>query len=100
MSAAAECSVVAVTHVEQLREASAILTREGNALLELSRRLDTRFCKALELLAGCAGCVIVTGVGKAGLIAQKIAATFSSTMRSSAAVSIMPRSFEAMFATS
>lgn len=79
MSAVSERSVVPVTHVEQLREASAILNREGNALLELSRRLDTRFCKALELLAGCGGCVIVTGVGKAGLIGQKIAATFSST---------------------
>lgn len=79
MSAVSERSIIPVTHVEQLREACAILNREGNALLELSRQLDTRFCKALELLAGCGGSVIVTGVGKAGLIGQKIAATFSST---------------------
>lgn len=79
MSAVAERSVVPVTQFEQLREATAILNREASAILELARQLDTRFCKALELLAGCAGCVIVTGVGKAGLIGQKIAATLCST---------------------
>lgn len=79
MSAAVERSDVPLTHFEQLREARAILKIEGNALLELSRRLDAHFCTALELLAGCRGCVIVTGVGKAGLIGKKVAATLSST---------------------
>ncbi len=79
MSAIFERSVVPFTHLEQLREARTILGLEGEALLELSRQLDTRFCTALELLANCRGCVIVTGVGKAGLIGQKIAATLSST---------------------
>jgi arabinose-5-phosphate isomerase len=79
MSAAFERSIVPFTHFEQLREARAILGIEGQALLELSRRLDHQFCTALELLAGCRGCVIVTGVGKAGLIGQKIAATLCST---------------------
>ena len=79
MSAVPDRSVVPFSHFEQLREACAILSIEGNALLELSRRLDARFCTALELLADCRGCVIVTGVGKAGLIGQKVAATLSST---------------------
>ena len=79
MSAVPERMVVPLTHLEQLREARSILSVEGHALLELSRRLDTRFCQALELLAACDGCVIVTGVGKAGLIGKKIAATLSST---------------------
>lgn len=79
MSAASECSVVPSTHFEQLRAGRAVLGIEAEALLELSRTLDARFCDALELLAACPGCVIVTGVGKAGLIGQKVAATLSST---------------------
>ena len=79
MSAAVEHIVVPFTHLEQLREARAILALEGSALNELSQRLDLRFCAAVDLLATCRGCVIVTGVGKAGLIGQKTAATLSST---------------------
>lgn len=67
------------TPLEELREGRAVLQHEAEALLELSRRLDASFCTAIELLAECAGAVIVTGVGKAGLIGRKIAATFSST---------------------
>ena len=79
MSSAVEHIVVPFTHLEQLREARAILALEGSALTELSQRLDLRFCTAVDLLATCRGCVIVTGVGKAGLSGQKIAATLSST---------------------
>ena len=79
MSVALERMIVPFTHLEQLREARAILNLEGEALLELSHQLDSRFCDAVEMLATCGGCVIVTGVGKAGLIGQKIAATLSST---------------------
>ena len=79
MSVSVERTIVPFTHLEQLREARSILAAEGEALMELSRRLDSRFCHAVELLTACRGCVIVTGVGKAGLIGQKIAATLSST---------------------
>lgn len=79
MSAAAEQSVVPFSHLEQLREARAILAVEGEALLQLSRSLDLGFCRAVDLVFGCRGCVIVSGVGKAGLIGQKISATLSST---------------------
>ena len=68
-----------LTPLEELRAGRAVLQREGEALLELSRRLDASFCTAVELLAGCQGAVIVTGVGKAGLIGRKMAATLSST---------------------
>lgn len=68
---------------EQLRYAREIIQLEGSALLELSRRLDGEFCRAVAALFGCAGSVIVTGMGKAGLIGQKIAATLASTGTSS-----------------
>lgn len=79
MSQAASPSVVPYSHFEQLREARNIIAHEGQALLDLARRLDASFCSAVETIVGCRGCVIVTGIGKAGLIGQKLAATMSST---------------------
>ncbi len=67
------------TQFDQLREAREIIRHEADALSELSKRLDTRFCEAVELILSCTGRVIVTGIGKAGLIGQKITATLSST---------------------
>jgi arabinose-5-phosphate isomerase len=52
---------------------------EAEALGDLLRRLDARFEQAVELLLACKGRVVVTGMGKSGLIGRKIAATFSST---------------------
>jgi arabinose-5-phosphate isomerase len=56
---------------------------EAEALRQLAERIDgpmaEAFRRAVELLAGCAGRVVVTGMGKSGLIARKIAATLSST---------------------
>lgn len=69
----------ALTPLEQLREARSVLRDEADALHALSKRLDAEFCVALQMMADGKGCVIVTGVGKAGLIGQKIAATLSST---------------------
>lgn len=79
MSAVPESSIVSASRVAQLREAREIITHEGQALLALARRLDTRFCDAVDMLAGCRGNTLVTGIGKAGLIGRKIAATLSST---------------------
>lgn len=67
------------SEVEQLREAREILRHASQAVADLSRRLDTRFCSAVRLLEQCAGSVVVTGMGKAGLIGRKLAATLSST---------------------
>lgn len=71
--------VVPFRQFEQLREGKEILCREADALRDVAGRLDEGFCDAIELLLRCRGRVIVTGMGKAGLIGQKIAATLSST---------------------
>jgi arabinose-5-phosphate isomerase len=52
---------------------------EANALTQLAARLDTSFCDAVDRIVNCSGDVITLGIGKAGLVAQKIAATFCST---------------------
>ena len=52
---------------------------EGRALAALIPRLDAGFARACEICLGCAGRVIVTGMGKSGHIAGKIAATLAST---------------------
>lgn len=54
------------------------LALEGAAVLAAADRLDGDFDRAVELLTG-AGRVVVTGIGKSGVIAQKIAATLTST---------------------
>ncbi len=56
-----------------------VLQTEAAAILALVDRLDARFAKAVELVRDCRGRVIVTGLGKSGIIGHKIAATFSST---------------------
>ncbi len=56
-----------------------VLRQEADAVAALARRLDARFAAAAELVAGCKGRVIVSGLGKSGLIARKIAATLTST---------------------
>jgi arabinose-5-phosphate isomerase len=62
-----------------LETAKRVLRIEAEALTELQKRLDGRFERAVELLLACKGRVVVTGMGKSGLIGRKIAATFSST---------------------
>lgn len=56
-----------------------IILDEANALSKLADLLDKNFEVACEKIIDCEGHVIVTGMGKSGHIAQKIAATFSST---------------------
>ena len=56
-----------------------VLRLEGAAVEAVAQRLDERFDGAVRLLAQAAGRVIVTGVGKSGLVARKIAATLTST---------------------
>jgi len=57
----------------------AVIETEAQAVFELTQRIDARFDKACELLLACKGRIVVTGMGKSGHIAKKIAATFSST---------------------
>ncbi|MCU1385210.1 MAG: kdsD [Acidobacteria bacterium] len=56
-----------------------VLETEAAAILALIDRLDDRFDAAVQLLRECKGRVIVTGMGKSGLICRKIAATLTST---------------------
>jgi arabinose-5-phosphate isomerase len=56
-----------------------VLQTEAAAILALVDRLDERFERAVRLLLECRGRVIVTGMGKSGIIGRKIAATLSST---------------------
>ncbi len=62
-----------------LTRARQVLTLEAEAVSALADRLDDNFIKAIEILASCQGKVVVTGMGKSGHIATKIAATFAST---------------------
>jgi arabinose-5-phosphate isomerase len=56
-----------------------VVRLEAETLAEVERRLDAAFARAVRLIAESPGRVIVTGVGKSGLIARKIAATLTST---------------------
>jgi arabinose-5-phosphate isomerase len=56
-----------------------VLEIEARAILDLVPRVGAEFERAVDLLVACAGRVVVTGMGKSGLIGQKISATFSST---------------------
>src|SRR5579862_1582929 len=56
-----------------------VLEIESQAIAGLVEHIDERFDRATELLLACPGRVVVTGLGKSGLIAQKLSATLSST---------------------
>jgi arabinose-5-phosphate isomerase len=56
-----------------------VLKTEADAILGLMDRLDADFDRAVQLLYACPGRVVVTGMGKSGIICRKIAATLSST---------------------
>jgi arabinose-5-phosphate isomerase len=75
-----------VTDLPEVKPAEAVLARargvidvEIQALEDLKAQLDGQFIKAIEMIEACTGRVIITGMGKSGLIGKKIAATFSST---------------------
>jgi arabinose-5-phosphate isomerase len=62
-----------------LKDARTVLSQESHALLLLADTLGETFIKAIHLIDQCTGRLIVTGMGKSGHIARKIAATLSST---------------------
>ena len=59
--------------------AKKVLRTEAAAILALVDRLDDRFDQAVRMLLDCRGRVIVTGMGKSGIICRKVAATLAST---------------------
>ncbi len=69
--------------VSSLADGRRVLEIEARAVQSLVDRLDARFAKAVDVLVQCKGKVVVSGMGKSGLIGQKIAATLASTGTSS-----------------
>lgn len=72
-------SVSAVAEADLLAAARRVLRVEAEALLSMERRLDERFLEAVRLIHRAAGRVIVSGLGKSGIVARKLAATMTST---------------------
>jgi len=64
---------------DRLARARRVLDVEAKALAALRARVDARFGAAIDLLLACRGKVVVTGVGKSGIVCRKIAATLAST---------------------
>lgn len=67
---------------ERLREtsfAASVLRQEAHALALLARGLDAAFCEVVDCLYGVKGRIAVTGMGKSGHVARKVAATLAST---------------------
>jgi arabinose-5-phosphate isomerase len=64
---------------ERIARARRVFDVEASALIALRDRTGDAFARAIDVLLGCRGKVIVTGVGKSGLVCRKIAATFAST---------------------
>jgi arabinose-5-phosphate isomerase len=62
-----------------LDTARRVLKIEAQAIQDVLARLDATFERAVDLLFVCKGRVVLTGMGKSGLVARKISATFSST---------------------
>lgn len=63
--------------------AKEVLRTEANGILAMMERLDHNFDQAISLIMACPSRVIITGIGKSGIIGQKIAATLNSTGTSS-----------------
>jgi len=64
---------------EILRHAREVIQIEAEAVQGLLDRLDENFVRAVEMLLACRGRVVVTGIGKSGLVGRKIVATLAST---------------------
>lgn len=62
-----------------IKKAKEVIAIEAEAIRALSHHIDRSFLKAVDAMAKCEGRVIVTGMGKTGIIGRKIAATLSST---------------------
>ncbi|NOZ68992.1 MAG: KpsF/GutQ family sugar-phosphate isomerase [Deferribacteres bacterium] len=64
---------------EFIEQARSILKTEAEAVNSLIDRIDETFVRAIETMYSCTGRVVVTGMGKSGIIGKKIAATLAST---------------------
>ena len=64
---------------KNIESAHKTLMLEADAIIKVSRNLDSNFTNAVNWILKTKGRVIITGVGKSAIIAQKIVATFNST---------------------
>jgi len=62
-----------------IKEAKRVLSIEADALRAISERIDSSFEEAVKMIYNSKGRVVVTGMGKSGLVGKKIAATLAST---------------------
>jgi arabinose-5-phosphate isomerase len=70
---------VAVEGAQLIEAGRRVLRMEAAALVALEARLDDSFIRAVELILGASGRVVVSGIGKSGIVGRKIAATLTST---------------------
>lgn len=64
--------------MDRIKRASEIIAIERNALSDLSAGVDANFSLAIDLILGSTGRVVITGMGKSGLVGQKISSTLAS----------------------
>lgn len=62
-----------------LEQAKEVMRIEADAILALAERINGDFSKAVEMMRACEGRVVVTGMGKSGIIGRKLSATLAST---------------------
>jgi len=67
---------VIVKNIDKIKE---LLKKEAQAVEAIAEKLDENIDRALELILNCKGKIVVTGMGKTGIIGRKISATFAST---------------------
>jgi arabinose-5-phosphate isomerase len=65
--------------MDVIKEAKQVFQLEGKSVAEIAKKIDQNFAEAIELLYNCRGRIIITGIGKSGLVGRKISSTFSST---------------------
>ncbi|MDD3844787.1 MAG: KpsF/GutQ family sugar-phosphate isomerase [Syntrophorhabdaceae bacterium] len=65
--------------MDHLKTGKDVLRKEAEALMKVMESLDETFNRAAEIIFGCTGRVVLTGMGKSGLVCKKIASTLSST---------------------
>jgi len=71
--------VASSTHQARLARAAEVIRIEAQTIARLEAQLDESFSEAVEAILSCEGQLVVTGMGKAGLVGQKISATLAST---------------------
>ena len=82
-----------MTHLQKIFAlARKVFSDEINGINQVMQNLNADFAKSVSLLLECRGKVVITGIGKSGHIAKKIAATFASTGTPSFFVHVSPAS--------